>query len=46
MVTTALQQINKATAESAEELRRLELERLDEWLLRPDPYRSLRSCRA
>ena len=34
MVTTALQEINEKTAESAEELRRLELERLDEWLLR------------
>ncbi len=34
MVTTALKEINDKTADSAEELRRLELERLDEWMLR------------
>ena len=34
MVMTALKELNEKTVEGAEELRRLELERLDEWLLR------------
>jgi hypothetical protein len=34
MVTTALQELNEKAAESASEVRRLELERLDEWLVR------------
>ena len=34
MVTTALQQLNIKTAEDAAVVRRLELERLDEWLVR------------
>ena len=34
MVTNALRELNEKTTESTEELRRLELERLDEWLLR------------
>ena len=34
MVVSALQELNERTVEGAEELRRLELERLDEWLLR------------
>ena len=34
MVTTSLRELNEKSAENAEELRRLELERLDEWLLR------------
>lgn len=33
-VMTALKQLNEQTAEGAEEIRRLELERLDEWLVR------------
>jgi hypothetical protein len=34
MVTTALQELNEKAAESAAEVRRLELERLDEWMVR------------
>lgn len=34
MVTKSLQELNEKSAESAVEVRRLELERLDEWLLR------------
>jgi predicted transcriptional regulator len=34
MVTTALQELNEKAAEGAAEVRRLELERLDEWLVR------------
>ncbi len=38
MVTTALREINERTAESAQELRRLELERLDEWMITTSGY--------
>lgn len=34
MVTSALQELNEKAAEGAAEVRRLELERLDEWMLR------------